>query len=60
MNTELRELAFARAPASEIRKAAKAAGMKTLLEDGRQKIFKGITTPEEVSKHSQAEGLMLD
>jgi type IV pilus assembly protein PilB len=60
MNAELRELAFARAQASEIRKAAKAGGMRTLLEDGRQKIFKGITTPEEVSKHSQAEGLVLD
>lgn len=60
MNAELRELAFARAPASELRKAAKAGGMKTLLEDGKQKIFKGITTPEEVSKHSQAEGLVLD
>lgn len=60
MNSELRELAFARAPASELRKAAKASGMKTLLEDGRQKVFKGITTPEEISKHSQAEGLVLD
>ncbi len=60
MNTELRELAFARAPASEIRKAAKASGMKTLLEDGRDKVFKGISTPEEISKHSQAEGLVLD
>ncbi|PKL46078.1 MAG: pilus assembly protein PilB [Planctomycetes bacterium HGW-Planctomycetes-1] len=60
MNTELRELAFARAPATELRKAAKAGGMRTLLEDGREKVFKGITTPEEVSKHSQAEGLVLD
>jgi len=60
MNTELRELAFARAPASELRKAAKASGMRGLLEDGREKVFKGITTPEEVSKHSQAEGLILD
>jgi type IV pilus assembly protein PilB len=60
MNAELRELAFARAPASELRKAAKASGMKTMLEDGRQKIFKGISTPEEISKHTQAEGLVLD
>ncbi|MEN6387150.1 MAG: GspE/PulE family protein [Phycisphaerales bacterium] len=60
MNAELRELAFARASATELRKAARAGGMKTLLDDGRQKIFKGITTPEEVSKHSQAEGLVLD
>ncbi|HBG25713.1 MAG: hypothetical protein A2Y10_20455 [Planctomycetes bacterium GWF2_41_51] len=60
MNASLRELAFARASATELRKAAKAAGMRTLLEDGRQKVFKGITTPEEISKHSQAEGLVLD
>ncbi|MFA5291463.1 MAG: GspE/PulE family protein [Phycisphaerae bacterium] len=60
MNNELRELAFARAPASELRRAAKAGGMRTLLGDGREKVFKGITTPEEVSKHSQAEGLVLD
>jgi type IV pilus assembly protein PilB len=60
MNTQLRELAFARASASELRKAAKATGMKSLLEDGKDKIFKGITTPEEVAQHSQAEGLVLD
>lgn len=60
MNAVLRELAFARAPATELRKAAKASGMKTLLEDGRQKVFKGISTPEEISRHSQAEGLVLD
>ncbi len=59
MNSELRELAFARSSASELRKAAIASGMKSLLEDGRQKIFKGITTPEEVAQHSQAEGLVL-
>ncbi|MCD4832019.1 MAG: GspE/PulE family protein [Anaerohalosphaeraceae bacterium] len=60
MNNEIRELAFARAPASELRKVAVAGGMKTLLMDGRDKVFKGITTPEEVSRHSQAEGLMLE
>lgn len=60
MNNRLRELAFARAPASELRRAARAAGMKTLLMDGRIKVFKGITTPEEVSKVTQAEGLVVD
>lgn len=60
MNSELRELAFARSSASELRKAAKAGGMKSLLEDGKDKIFKGITTPEEVAKNSQAEGLLLE
>jgi type IV pilus assembly protein PilB len=60
MNTKLRELAFACASASELRKAAIAGGMRTLLEDGKEKIFKGITTPAEVAVHSQAEGLMLE
>jgi type IV pilus assembly protein PilB len=60
MNNELRELAFARAPTVELRKAAKASGMRSLLDDGREKVFKGITTAEEVAKHSQAEGLLLD
>jgi type IV pilus assembly protein PilB len=60
MSTELRELAFARSSASELRKAAKAGGMKSLLEDGKDKVFKGITTPAEVAQHSQAEGLVLD
>ena len=60
MNTQLRELAFACASASELRKAAIASGMRTLLEDGKEKIFKGITTPAEVAVHSQAEGLMLE
>lgn len=59
MNSELRELAFARSSASELRKAAIASGMKTLLVDGRDKVFKGITTAEEVAQHSQSEGLVL-
>jgi len=60
MNTQLRELAFARSSASELRKAAKASGMKSLFEDGKDKIFKGITTPAEVAQQSQAEGLVLE
>lgn len=60
MNNEIRELAFARAPASELRRAARASGMKTLMMDGKAKIFEGITTPEEIAKVSQAEGLMTD
>jgi type IV pilus assembly protein PilB len=55
MNNEIRELAFAKAPTSELRKAAQASGMRTLLEDGKTKIFRGITTPSEVAKMSQAE-----
>ena len=60
MNNQLRDLAFARAPAGELRKAAVATGMKTLLADGRVKVFNGITTPDEVSRVTQAEGLVLD
>jgi len=60
MNSQLRELAFARSSASELRKAAKASGMKSLFEDGKDKIFKGITTPSEVAQQSQAEGLVLE
>lgn len=60
MNNELRELAFAKAPAGELRKAACASGMRTLLEDGKIKIFNGVTTPAEVAKTSQVEGLVID
>ncbi len=60
LNNEVRELAFARAPANELRKAARAGGMKTLLEDGKMKIFKGLTTPEEIAATTQAEGLVID
>ncbi len=60
MNNEIRELAFRRAPSGELRKAAIAGGMKTLLYDGRIKVFRGLSTPQEVSKVTQAEGLVMD
>jgi type II secretory ATPase GspE/PulE/Tfp pilus assembly ATPase PilB-like protein len=56
----LRELAFERAPVGEIRKAARGAGMLTLLEDGRRKIRAGITTPEELVRVTQAEAVVED
>jgi len=55
MNSELRELAFNLAPITKIRKAAKASGMNSLLQDGQRKILSGMTTLEEVSKIAQAE-----
>ncbi len=55
MNTELRELAFNRAGISEIRRAARASGMTTLLEDGQRKILKGVTSIEEILRLAQAE-----
>jgi type IV pilus assembly protein PilB len=48
MNSQLRELTFAQAPAQEIRRKARAGGMRTLLEDGILKACKGVTTLEEV------------
>ena len=55
MNAEIRDLAFKRAPSSRIRRAAIAAGMKELVEDGRTKVLHGVTTPEEIARVSQVE-----
>jgi type IV pilus assembly protein PilB len=60
MNNDIRELAFKRATTSDLRKAARAAGMRNLLEDGKIKIFNGITTPEEVARYAQEEGFIVD
>ena len=57
MNTQLRDLAFQKAPAGQLRAAARAAGMRTLLEDGRRKILAGVTTPEDLLRITQAEGV---
>jgi len=55
MNSEIRELAFSKATTTELRKAAIAGGMRTLMLDGKIKIFKGITTPREVAEIAQSE-----
>ncbi|GMU80376.1 MAG: Flp pilus assembly complex ATPase component TadA [Phycisphaerales bacterium] len=60
MNNELRELAFQRAPANQLRKAARAGGMRNLLEDGKLKILRGVTTPEEVARIAQLEGIVAE
>ncbi len=60
MNNEIRELAFKRSPSTVIRKAAKASGMKTLLDDGKNKILTGMTTPAEIARVTQAEGLITE
>jgi type IV pilus assembly protein PilB len=48
MTSKLREMTFNRAPAQELRRVARAGGMKTLLDDGVVKALKGSTTLEEV------------
>ena len=55
MNNEIRDLVFAKAPTTELKKAVKASGMRTLMEDGRLKVFKGTTTPAEVVRITQTE-----
>lgn len=58
MNSQLRDLAFNRAPTNQLRAAARAAGMRTLLEDGKLKVLAGMTTPEDLLRVTQAEGLV--
>ena len=58
MNSEIRNLAFQRTPTNKLRKAALAAGMKSLLMDGRLKVLNGSTTAEEVVKVAQVEGIV--
>ena len=53
MTPAMVELSFSRAPLGELRRAAVAAGMTTLLADGRRKIVKGVTTAEEVFRITQ-------
>ena len=48
MNGIMKEKTFKREPAQELRRVARANGMKTLLEDGLMKACKGLTTLEEV------------
>ena len=50
VNDELRELITRRAPEHEIRRAARTAGMRTLLEDGLAKAAQGLTTVEAILK----------
>jgi len=57
MNSQLRDLAFNRAPTSQVRAAARASGMRSLLEDGKQKVLAGVTTPEDLLRVTQAEGI---
>lgn len=48
MSARIRELAFANTATQQIRKEAIRLGMKTLYEDGIDKVLRGVTTLEEV------------
>ena len=49
MNSQrMRELITRNATMGELQKAARAQGLKTMLEDGLDKVLRGVTTPSEV------------
>jgi type IV pilus assembly protein PilB len=53
MNTALREMAFNSEPTQNIRRQARLLGMRTLVEDAKDKAFDGITSLAEVYKLSK-------
>lgn len=55
INEEIRELILKRSSSDQIKKKAIELGMRTLRQDGWEKIRMGITTPAEVIKVTQAE-----
>jgi general secretion pathway protein E len=55
VNDAIRELIMKRATANEIKEKAIALGMRTLREDGIEKVKNGITTIDEVLRVTQAE-----
>ncbi len=50
MNSEIAELIIKRASAGQIREAALASGMVTLQEDGIDKVLRGITTVDDLTR----------
>ncbi len=57
MNAEIRELAFKQEPLTKIRTAAMANGMRSLMEDGKLKVLKGMTSADEIARVAQVEGI---
>lgn len=57
MSDPIRELILKRASSDQIKKKALSLGMRTLRQDGWEKIKKGITTPAEVIRVTQEEDL---
>jgi type IV pilus assembly protein PilB len=55
LTSTIREMTFTQAPTQTMRKVARQNGMRTLLEDGIQKVLKGTTTLEEVLSTCHAE-----
>jgi len=58
MNSEIRELAFAMSSIAKLRHAALANGMRPLVYDGKLKVLRGVTTPAEIAKMAQIDGMV--
>lgn len=50
MTGEFDEMVTRRAPARELRNAARAAGLRSLVDDGMRRVMEGLTTLDEVSR----------
>jgi type II secretory ATPase GspE/PulE/Tfp pilus assembly ATPase PilB-like protein len=55
INDEIRELLGSKAGSAEIEKAARRSGMRTLKEDGVEKLLAGLTSAEEVLRATQSD-----
>ncbi|MBN1405352.1 MAG: Flp pilus assembly complex ATPase component TadA, partial [Candidatus Omnitrophica bacterium] len=55
MDDEVKDLVMKKVPSTQIKKVAISKGMRTLRQDGWQKVISGLTTPEEVLKTVSAE-----
>jgi type IV pilus assembly protein PilB len=60
VDNPIRELAFNRGTLGELRRAAEASGMRSLLEDGKTKIRNGMTTVEELVRITQTAELVSE
>jgi type IV pilus assembly protein PilB len=59
MDSELRDMAFHKAPTNRIRDQAAASGMRNLMQDGVRKVLKGQTTIEEVLRITAADSAAM-
>jgi len=58
MHNTVREMVLQKASAQQIKRKAIELGMRTLRDDGWQKVLKGLTTIEEVMRVTQQEGVL--
>lgn len=54
LDDEVRNLVVKKTPSNQIKRLAISKGMRTLRQDGWQKVISGITTPEEIMKVTSA------